>query len=69
MAHAMGAAVEAELGQFGSENQGGRVEKASSEEAKILVEESGIDSLAVSVGSIHVQSSRSIYGSWKKSPR
>ena len=34
------------------------MEKASSEEAKILVEESGIDTLAVSVGSVHGQSSR-----------
>jgi fructose-bisphosphate aldolase, class II len=58
IAHTMGAAVEAELGQFGGENQGGRVEKASPEEAKILVEESGIDTLAVSVGSVHGQSSR-----------
>jgi fructose-bisphosphate aldolase, class II len=58
IAHAMGATVEAELGQFGGENQGGRVEKASPAEAKILVEESGIDTLAVSVGSVHGQSSR-----------
>jgi fructose-bisphosphate aldolase class II len=58
IAHAMGAAVEAELGQFGGENQGGRVEKASPVEAKRLVEESGIDTLAVSVGSVHGQSSR-----------
>jgi fructose-bisphosphate aldolase, class II len=58
IAHAMGAAVEAELGQFGGENQGGRVETASPEEAKILVAESGIDTLAVSVGSVHGQSSR-----------
>ena len=56
--HAMGAAVEAELGQFGGENQRGRVEKASPEEAKTLAEESGIDTLAVSVGSVHGQSSR-----------
>lgn len=58
IAHAMGAAVEAELGQFGGENQGGRVEKASPEESKQIVEESGIDTLAVSVGSVHGQSSR-----------
>jgi len=58
IAHAMGAAVEAELGLFGGENQGGRVEKASPAEAKTLVEESGIDTLAVSVGSVHGQSSR-----------
>ena len=58
IAHTMGAAVEAELGQFGGENQGGRVEKASPDEAKRMVEESGIDTLAVSVGSVHGQSSR-----------
>jgi fructose-bisphosphate aldolase class II len=58
IAHAMGAAVEAELGQFGGEGQAGRVEKATPDEAKRLVEESGIDTLAVSVGSIHGQSSR-----------
>src|SRR3984893_17363870 len=58
IAHAMGAAVEAELGQFGGEGQAGRVDKATPDEAKRLVEESGIDTLAVSVGSIHGQSSR-----------
>jgi fructose-bisphosphate aldolase class II len=58
IAHAMGAAVEAELGQFGGEHQGGRIEKASSTEAKRMVEESGIDTLAVSVGSVHGESSR-----------
>ena len=58
IAHEMGAAVEAELGQFGGENQGGRIEKASPAEAKRMVEESGIDTLAVSVGSVHGQSSR-----------
>jgi ketose-bisphosphate aldolase len=58
IAHAMGAAVEAELGQFGGENQGGRIEKASPAEAKRMVEESDIDTLAVSVGSVHGQSSR-----------
>jgi Fructose/tagatose bisphosphate aldolase len=58
IARAMGAAVEAELGQFGGENQGGRIEKASPTEAKRMVEESGIDTLAVSVGSVHGQSSR-----------
>ena len=58
IAHGMGAAVEAELGQFGGEGQGGRVEMASPEEAKRMVEESGIDTLAVAVGSVHGQSSR-----------
>jgi fructose-bisphosphate aldolase class II len=58
IAHAIGAVVEAELGQFGGEGQGGRVEMASPEEAKRMVEESGIDTLAVAVGSVHGQSSR-----------
>lgn len=58
IAHPMGAVVEAEIGQFGGEGQGGRIEKASPEEAKRMVEESGIDTLAVSVGSVHGQSSR-----------
>ena len=58
IAHGMGAVVEAELGQFGGEGQGGRVEMASPEEAKRMVEESGIDTLAVAVGSVHGQSSR-----------
>ena len=58
IAHGMGAVVEAELGQFGGEGQGGRVEMASPDEAKRMVEESGIDTLAVAVGSVHGQSSR-----------
>jgi len=58
IAHAMGAAVEAELGQFGGEGHGGRVEKASPKETKRMVEESDIDTLAVSVGSVHGQASR-----------
>src|ERR1700756_1126242 len=58
IAHGMGAVVEAELGQFGGEGQGGRGEKAGAEEAKRMVEESGIDTVAVAVGSIHGQSSR-----------
>jgi fructose-bisphosphate aldolase, class II len=58
IAHEMGAAVEAELGQFGGEGHGGRVEKASPKESKRMAEESGIDTLAVSVGSVHGQASR-----------
>jgi fructose-bisphosphate aldolase class II len=58
IAHVMGAAVEAELGTFGDESGGGHVVKASSNEAQRMVEESGIDTLAVSVGSLHGQSSR-----------
>jgi fructose-bisphosphate aldolase, class II len=58
IAHPMGAAVEAELGQFGGEGHGGRVDKASPKETRRMVEESGIDTLAVSVGSVHGQASR-----------
>jgi ketose-bisphosphate aldolase len=58
IAHAMGAAVEAELGAFGGESEGGEIVKASPKEARQMVEESGIDTLAVSVGSVHGQSSR-----------
>ena len=58
IAHVMGAVVEAELGTFGGETEGGDIVKASPKEAKQLVEESGVDILAVSVGSVHGQSSR-----------
>jgi fructose-bisphosphate aldolase class II len=59
IAHVMGAIVEAELGTFGGEGEGaGDIVKASPNDAKRLVEESGIDTLAPSVGSVHGQSSR-----------
>jgi ketose-bisphosphate aldolase len=58
IAHVMGAVVEAELGTFGGETEGGDIVKTSPDEAKQLVEESGVDTLAVSVGSVHGQSSR-----------
>jgi ketose-bisphosphate aldolase len=59
IAHAMGATVEAELGLFGGgEGDHGRVEKASAEGSRRMVEETGIDNLAPAVGSIHGQSSR-----------
>jgi fructose-bisphosphate aldolase class II len=59
IAHVVGAAVEAELGLFGGEGEGHDVvKKATPEESKRLVEESGIDTLAVSVGSVHGQNSR-----------
>ena len=59
IAHAMGAAVEAELGLFGGgEGDHGRLQNASPEESRRMVEESGIDTLAAAVGSIHGQSSR-----------
>ena len=59
IAHVMGAVVEAELGTFGGEGEGGgEIVKTSPTEAKRLVEETGVDTLAVSVGSVHGQSSR-----------
>jgi fructose-bisphosphate aldolase class II len=59
IAHAMGATVEAELGLFGGgEGDHGRVEKASVEGSRRMVEETGIDNLAPAVGSVHGQSSR-----------
>jgi fructose-bisphosphate aldolase, class II len=58
IAHVMGAVVEAELGTFGGETEGGDIVKTSPNEAKQLVEESGVDTLAVSVGSVHGQNSR-----------
>jgi fructose-bisphosphate aldolase, class II len=59
IARVVGAAVEAELGLFGGGGEGHeQVKEATPEESKRLVEESGIDTLAVSVGSVHGQSSR-----------
>jgi len=59
IAHVMGAAVEAELGTFGGEGEGAAdIVKASPDEAKRLVEESDIDTLAPAVGSVHGKSSR-----------
>jgi fructose-bisphosphate aldolase, class II len=58
IAHVMGAVVEAELGTFGGEGVGGEIVKTSPTEAKRLVDETGVDTLAVSVGSVHGQSSR-----------
>jgi fructose/tagatose bisphosphate aldolase len=55
----MGAAVEAELGLFGGgEGSHARVEKASADDSRRLVEETGIDTLAPAVGSVHGASSR-----------
>jgi ketose-bisphosphate aldolase len=59
IAHPIGAAVEAELGLFGGgEGHAARVEKASAEDSRRLVEETGIDTLAPAVGSVHGASSR-----------
>ena len=55
----MGAVVEAELGLFGGgEGSHARVEKASVEDCRQLVEETGIDTLAPAAGSVHGGSSR-----------
>jgi fructose-bisphosphate aldolase, class II len=59
IAHAMGAAVEAELGLFGGgEGHAARVEKTSVEDSRRMVEETGIDTLAPAVGSVHGGNSR-----------
>ncbi len=59
IAHGMGAAVEAELGLFGGgEGHAARVEKATLEGSRRMVEETGIDTLAPAVGSVHGGSSR-----------
>ena len=59
IAHPMGAAVEAELGLFGGgEGHGNDIELASVEGSKKLVGESGIDTLAPAVGSVHGGDSR-----------
>ena len=55
----MGAAVEAELGLFGGgEGHAARVEKTSVEDSRRMVEETGIDTLAPAVGSVHGGDSR-----------
>jgi fructose-bisphosphate aldolase, class II len=56
--HAFRATVEAELGQFGGEHQGGSVMEANPEDCERLVKETGVDMLAVSAGSVHGQKSR-----------
>lgn len=56
--HAVGATVEAELGQFGGEHQAGTVTEANPDDCERLVKETGVDMLAVSAGSVHGQKSR-----------
>ena len=56
--HALGATVEAEIGQFGGEHQGGSVVEANPVDCQRLVIETGVDMLAVSAGSVHGQKSR-----------
>ncbi len=59
IAHPIGAVVEAELGLFGGgEGHGDDIELASVEGSKRLVEETGIDTLAPAVGSVHGGDSR-----------
>lgn len=58
MAHAVGVPVEAELGRVGGSEEGIREEEVemlmtNPEEAELFVKETGVDSLAVAVGSIH----------------
>lgn len=55
--HAAGANLESEIGLFGGEYQGGQPVRCGSAEAMQMAE-SGTDTLAVSVGSEHGQSSR-----------
>jgi fructose-bisphosphate aldolase class II len=57
-AHAVGAILETEIGQFGGEYQGGRAITAAAEETAEMVQKGGADTLAVSVGSTHGQKSR-----------
>jgi fructose-bisphosphate aldolase, class II len=57
-AHACGAILESEIGQFGGEYQGGRAIRAAAEETAEMAEKSGTDTLAVSVGSEHGQKTR-----------
>jgi fructose-bisphosphate aldolase, class II len=57
-AHACGAILETEIGQFGGEYQGGHAVTAAAEETAEMVQKGGADTLAVSVGSMHGQKSR-----------
>jgi fructose-bisphosphate aldolase class II len=57
-AHAAGAILETEIGQFGGEYQGGHVITAAAHDTAEMVQKGGADALAVSVGSTHGQKSR-----------
>ena len=57
-AHAAGAILETEIGQFGGEYQGGHVITAAAHDTAEMVQKGGADTLAVSVGSTHGQKSR-----------
>ena len=57
-AHAAGAILETEIGQFGGEYQGGHAITAAAHDTAEMVQKGGADTLAVSVGSMHGQKSR-----------
>lgn len=56
--HAVDVTVEAEVGQFGGEHQGGSVIECTPDECERMVKETGVDMLAISAGSVHGQKSR-----------
>ncbi len=56
--HALGATVEGELGQFGGEHQGESVVETNVDDCERMVQETGLDMLAISMGSVHGQPSR-----------
>src|ERR1700757_3539761 len=58
LAHESGAILESEIGLFGGEYQGGQAVTAAAHDAAEMVEKSGTDTLAVSVGSVHGQETR-----------
>jgi fructose-bisphosphate aldolase class II len=58
VAHALGAILETEIGQFGGEYQGGHAIRAAAAESAEMAEKGDSDTLAVSVGSVHGQATR-----------
>jgi fructose-bisphosphate aldolase class II len=58
LAHSIGAIVEGELGQFGGEHQGMRLEETRPADTRRMFEDGQVDMLAVSIGSVHGQKSR-----------
>jgi fructose-bisphosphate aldolase class II len=58
IAHESGAILESEIGLFGGEYQGGHAITAAARDTAEMVEKSGTDALAVSVGSVHGQQTR-----------
>ena len=58
MAHEQGAILESEIGLFGGEYQGGEAVRAATRDTTEMVQKGGSDTLAVSVGSVHGQSTR-----------